>query len=302
MQWRLLLCCLLLGGGWPLADVLAQTATPVQEAPLIDQQPFDLITLTPDAGGASVKVFPLPFAGRRVPAEPQPADKLSVVLQRFPEREYEVTWRDIAKIELYEQLIYDEALAKLADKDFITAFQNLSFLLKHYPAMPRLEELRQEFLLKSAADRYQAGEYRQTLSALEELRATAPRYQEAVVTRVLSQVADALISGYQDSGDFSSAMALLHRLEQTYGSRLPVVETWHQKLKKMALAKREEALLALEQKQSRQARQAAVDMLQIAPELSEGRELIERINRLHAMVRVGVMQRSGDLDPTSLVD
>ncbi len=272
------------------------------ESPLIDQQPFDLITLTADAGGESEKVFPIPFPNRQVPSNPSDTEKLKVVLTEFPEREYEVQWKNIAKIELYEQRIYNEAIAKLADKDFIAAFQNLSFLLKNYASMPRLEELRLEFLLKSAGDRYQAGEFRQTLSALEELHATAPNYQAATVMRVLSQVADGLMNDYEKRGDLGSAKLLLNRLRRTYGPNLPAVATWEKKLETMAMAKYDEAVALLQKKQYRQARQAASQMLNILPELKQGRELIEQIASEHPMARVGVMQRSEQFDPASLLD
>jgi tetratricopeptide (TPR) repeat protein len=280
----------------------AQVDIERSEGALIDQQPYDLITLTADAGAAQVKVFPIPFPNRQVPSNPKSTDKLEVVLVKFPDREYEVMWKNIDRIDLYEQRIYDEALQKMEEKDFINAFQNLSFLMKNYPEMPRLEQLRQEFLLKSAADRYQAGEYRQTLSALEELRATAPGYQSATVTSVLSRVADSLIDAYRQGGDLASAKALLNRLTKQYGPNLGVVVAWKKKLETMALAKRDEAVNLMGEKKYRQARQAAIDMLSILPDLKEGQQLITEINRVHPMVRVGVMQRSGTLDPTSLVN
>lgn len=292
----LLLVCSLLG------SLSAQTPLASHEPPLIDQQPFDLITLNAANGGASVKVFPLPLPNRQVPSNPNPQDKLRVVLVRFPEREYEVLWRDIERVELYEQRVHAEALSKLATKDFIGAFQNLSYLLKHYPQMPRLEELRQEFLLKSAADRYQAGELRQTLSALEELRATAPNYQTATVMRVLSQVADSLVTAYQKGNDLESAKLLLERLNNVYGATLPVVASWQQKLEAMAVAKKTEATELLQRKEYRLARQAATAMLAVLPEMQSARQIMEQINREHPMVRVGVMQRTAELDPTSLVN
>jgi tetratricopeptide (TPR) repeat protein len=283
-----------------IGPACAQIDIEQSEGALIDQQPYDLITVAD--GGAQVKVFTIPFPNRQVPSNPKGTDKLEVVLLKFPDREYEIAWKDIARIDLFEQRIYDEALQKMDEKDFINAFQNLSFLMKNYPKLPRLEQLRQEFLLKSAADRYQAGEYRQTLSALEELRATAPDYQSATVSSVLSRVADALIEAYRSNGDLASAKALLNRLTKQYGRGLPVVAAWQKKLEAMAFAKREEALQLMQEEKFRQARQAAIDMLSILPDLKEGQELVEQINQAHPMVRVGVMQRSGILDPTSLVN
>ncbi len=292
--WATVAFCLLPTG------LTAQDGIEVEEAPLIDQQPFDLITLT--EGRGSFKVAPLPFPGRVVPSAPKPTDKLEVVLLKFPDRRYEIAWRDIQRVDLYEQRIYDEAVRKMDEKDFVTAFQNLSFLMKNYPSMPNMETLRQEFLFKSAADRYAAGELQQTLSALEELRQTAPAFQADRVLNILSRVASSMIEAYQQNGDLASAKALLSRLKATYGPGLAVVTEWEQRLERMALAKQEEAVTLLAAGRYREARQAAVTMLNIFPDLPDGAALIEEINREHPMVRVGVMQRSQQLDPSSLVN
>ncbi|MEZ6137312.1 MAG: ABC transporter substrate-binding protein [Pirellulaceae bacterium] len=271
-----------------------------EEAPLIDREPFDLITLNEEAGSGSFEVFTLDF--REMPRSIKDTDKLEVVFLKFPDRRYEVSWKSIKKIDFYETRVYEEAINKMAAKDFIGAFQNLSFLMKNYPEMPRLESLRQEFLLKSAADRFRAGELAQTLSALEELRETAPTYEEATVTRVLSQVAGSMIESFQKSGDLGSAKKLLSRLKSKYGPTLQVVRDWEEKLQQMALAKKDEAMAHMAAKRYRQARQAAVEMVSIFPDLPDGQNLITKINETHPMVRVGVMQRSSELDPSSLVN
>ncbi len=282
--------------------VIAQDDVEIEsvEAPLIDQQPFDLLTLTTEEGGGSFKIAPLPV--RELPSSPRPTDKLRVVLLKFAEREYEIVWRAIAKIELYEQRIYDEAMRKMEQKDFIGAFQNLSFLMKNYPNMPRLEGLRQEFLFKSAAERYRSGDLLQTLSALEELQETAPAYETRTVMSVLSRVASSLIDAYQKNGDLTSSKALLTRLKSKFGPEFDAVKEWETKLQNMALAKREQAVALLADKKYLEARRAAVEMLGIFPDLPDGQKLIEEINRIHPMVRVGVMQRSTELDPGSLVN
>ncbi len=280
----------------------ALAGDPPDDRPLIDQPPFDLIWLKPEAGGASVRVLPIPLPGRQVPANPPGSEKLRVVLTRFPEREYEVRWRDIARIDLYEQHIFDEALRKISEKDFIGAFQNLSFLMKNYPRLPRLEELRQQFLLKSAADRFQAGEYRQTLSALEELRATAPDYQAATVMKVLSQVADGLLVSYQKQGDLASVETLLERLRKTYGPTLPVVVRWEKQFEALAASKLEQAQELLERKQYREARRAISEMIGVASNAGPAEQILSQVQQQYPMVQVGVMQRSALSDPTSLVD
>ncbi len=274
------------------------------EPPLIDQQPFDLIILTDEEGGDQVKVFPIDFPDRKLPPPDQrkPTDALEVVLIKFPDRRYEVKWGSIKDILLYERRIYDEALAAMQSKDFVTAFQNLSYLLQHYPDMDGLEELRRQFILESAQDQFRKGELRQTLSALEELIASSPDFRPEVVRNALSRVVDALVQEYHDRGDLGNAKQLLSRIKDRYGPDLPVVKKWDQRLLDMAMQKKSEAERLMAQKRYREARRAAVQMLGILPDLEEAQALIDSINRIHPMVRVGVMQRAGELDPTSLVD
>lgn len=287
-----------------LAVLCAARVSPAQEierieAALIDQEPFDLITLTPEEGGESWKVFPLPF--RKMP-EFGPSEKLEVRLVRFPERLYEIAPKDIQKIGFYEQRIYDEAVEKMKEKDFATAFQNLSFLRKRYPNIPGLEELRQQFIFQSAIDQYGRGELRQAMSALEELKQTARDFQPSKVETALSNVANSIIEAYEKNGDLTSSKAMLARLERKYGPELPVVAKWDQKFEAMARAKGIEAEKLIAEGNFRKARAIAIDMVGIYPDSDEAKALVNKINNMHPMVRVGVMQRAGSLDPSSLVD
>ncbi len=273
-----------------------------QEAELIDQEPFDLITLTKAAGGESVKVLPIPFPNRVVPTDKKETERLQVILEKYQEREYEVRWRDIERIELFELRIYEQAVARMKQRDFIGAFQNLSYLMKNYGAMPQLENLRREFLIESAKARFSQGQAAQTLSALESLRDTAPDYNSQTVMGGLSRPAGMIIENYYGEGDLASAKAILSRLDKKYGSSLSVVKQWKQRLENMASEKGEEVVALMDAKQYRLARQAAVDMLRILPDSDEGKQLIRKINEIHPMVRVGVMQRCSDLDPASLTN
>ncbi len=274
----------------------------ISDPPLIDQQPFDLITLKPSAGGGSFKVAPLPF--RQVPPRPADTAKLEdlILLKVGEARRYEIYWKDIEKIELYEQRIYDEAVTKLKSGDFVDAFMNLSFLLKNYSTMPNLEALRKEFLYLSAIKMFKSQEYRQTLSALEELLQTAPDYQAEKVSGALSNVANSLINAYFEAGELGNAKQLHKRLKSTYGDKLPVVKAWDTKLANMAEAKKNEAEKLMADKRYREARSAAAAMLEIMPETPAAKQLVQEINRKHPMIRVGVMQRSTELDPSSLVN
>lgn len=296
------LCCCFLSFGAPRVSAFQASEIVKEEPELIDQEPFDLVILKAEAGGESVKVFPIPFPGRKVPANPRATERLDVVLQKFPEREYEVLWRDIQEIQLFEDRIYRQAVRRMGDKDFTGAFQNLSYLMKNYPKTPGLDGLLKGFLLQSAADRFNAGSVAQTLSALEELRSLDRRYQASAVTTGLSKAADSLVKSYQQAGDLTNAKAILSRLQRKYGSELPVVGQWQTRLEAMARSRMDEAQSLMKQGKYREARKAAVDMLGILPSFQPGKDLIEEINTTHPMVRVGVMQKSDSLDPASLVN
>jgi tetratricopeptide (TPR) repeat protein len=274
----------------------------VRDLPLIDHpQAFDLIILKKSAGGGMYMVAPIPFPNRQLPAtRPEDDRKLEdLVLLRQPARKYEIHWRDIETIRLYEQMIYEAASERLQADDFVGAFMNLSFLMKNYPEMPNLEGLRREFLKKSAAKMYQAREFRQTLSALEELKQTAPDYSPEQITRTMSNVADALINSYIKGGQLENAKKLHSRLKTTYGS-LPVVEAWDNQFEKMAAAKKAEAEAFMAEGKFVEARIAANSMLEILPKEAEAQELVQRILRIHPMVRVAVMQQATEFDPASL--
>lgn len=291
----------LLGMGHTLLH--AQDSPEASERPLIDSVPYDLVVLNDTAGGKSVKIAPI--AERNMTQRPPDTTKLEVVLLKYPDRRYEVLWRDIKRIELYERMIYDEALRKLAEKDFITAFMDLSFLMQNYPKMPQLETLRREFLFKSAVamfaeSRSDFNRYFQTLATLEELKTTAPDFEEARVASGLSSVIDAILNDYKSKGDLASAKRLLERLDSKYGDSLPSVKRWKDQFFRMAQARKDEAIALMNAGKYREARKAALDMQNISSAIEGGAELVAEVRKRHPMVRVGVMQRSGELDACNM--
>ncbi len=289
----------------PATTVLAQKADAVVDEgiPLIDTPPYDVIVLTEAAGGKSVKIAPI--RDRNLTQRPADTVRLEVTLLSHPDRRYEILWRDIARIDLFERMIYDEALKKLSEKDFVTAFMNLSFLMRNYPKTANLEKLRRDFLFQSAAmmfaeSRSDFSRYFQTLSTLEELRNTAPDFEQTSVTQGLSRVSDALLRHYQEKGDLSSAKKLLERLEKTYGESLPTIVQWKNQFLQMAEDRKKEAIELMNAGKYRQARQAALDMSNISSSVQGGAELMAEIRRRHPMVRVGVLQKAGQFDPSNL--
>src|SRR5690242_3843505 len=71
---------------------------------LMDQVPFDVLTLDKANDSKVFKVFPVRLPGRRVPEKPRPSEKIRVKLID-DEQEYDVAWMNIAKLDLYEQMV-----------------------------------------------------------------------------------------------------------------------------------------------------------------------------------------------------
>src|SRR5262245_24410964 len=74
---------------------------------LMDELPYDILTLDRANDGKVFKVYPIRLPGRRVPEKPKPTDKIRVKLLES-EEEYDVAWQNVAKLELYEQLVVAE--------------------------------------------------------------------------------------------------------------------------------------------------------------------------------------------------
>ena len=102
---------------WLLCNLIlllvSRTASAQQDKLLVDagivgsildeQTPFDIITLKQEAGGRSVRVNTIDFPDRKIPVAPKETDRFKVTFPVFPDRIYEIAWRDIETIYLYEQ-------------------------------------------------------------------------------------------------------------------------------------------------------------------------------------------------------
>ena len=76
-----------------------------QEAKLFEQEPFDVVTLNAQNQGRVLKTFPLALPGRRIPTNPNPNATLRIRMLNNPDEEFDLAWRGVEKIELFEFLL-----------------------------------------------------------------------------------------------------------------------------------------------------------------------------------------------------
>ncbi len=270
---------------------------------LLDEEPFDIITLKPEATGRSVKVAPVEIPNRRLPTATKDTDKLQVTILLFPSRRYEVLWKDIEKVSFYEQMILAKAKQLVEQKNFGEAFEHLNFLLVNYPQTPGLQVLRQEFLFASAVEMVKQKRLAHTLAVLEELQRSFPNYQKEKVRGYITSVSSQLIRSYFDKNDLATARTMINRLEKDYKEDpLPVVEEWRGKFLDLAREYFDRAIAYRDQKDFMNARREATKMLEIEPNIEGGRQLLNDLLKEFPITRVGVFQTADTPDTAALAN
>jgi len=270
---------------------------------LMDEEPFDIVTLKPEATGRSVKVAPLEFADRKIPTGVKETDKLQVTIMLFPTRRYEVAWKDIGKIWLFEQMILARAKKLVDDKNFGEAFEHLNFLFVNYPRTPGLQILRQDFLFKSAEEMSRQNRLAHTMAVLEELHRSFPNFQAEKVRGLITDVSGKLIDSYFQKKDLSAARTMINRLAKDYQDNpLPVVEQWKGRFLDLASEYKVKAIEYRDKKEYLAARREATKMLDIEPQIEGGKELLRDLLKEYPVVRVGVFQTADKPDTAAIAN
>lgn len=271
---------------------------------LDEKVPFDIITLNKEAGGKSVRVNPIDFPNRKVPSSPKETDRFKVTFPIFPSRIYDIAWKDIQAVILYEQLILQQANKLLEKKQFSEAFEHLNFLLLNYPQTPGLSKLRRDFLFRSATEMAGMRKLPHALAVLEEFQKSFPDDKDKDKIRTaISNVSNQLIDSYFAANELATAKAMIMRLEKDYNKDpLPVVLKWKGRFLEMATDLKTKSEEFRDAGDFPKARQAAVKMLEVEPDIEGGKQLLNELILAYPMIRVAVFQKSSTPDPSSLAD
>ena len=207
---------LLLLATLPFQVVYAQTRSP-NLAPLLDREPFDRLTVK---GGDTLEVLQLPFPGRQVPGDPDPDSSLKVRLVEDPTKQYEVYWRDIRFVRLFERMLLAEAEKLTKAGRFDEAFPYYARLAESYQGLDGLDESLNRFLFSEGRALAEAGEFAASLSLFEELYRRDRSFRSSSGAQplpvVLDGVADRLLREYVEQRRYSAARSLVIRLLETY--------------------------------------------------------------------------------------
>src|SRR5262245_40216524 len=224
------------------ADAPAQNAAPRR---LIDDAPYDVLTLDKSNDSKILKIYPANLPGRKMPDKPKASDKLKVKLLADGV-DYEVLWQHVEKIEFFEQMVLSEAIQLTAAGKFDEAYDDLAFLLNFYPNTTGLPEARQNYLYLAAGAAFRQQKHDEALAVLEELLAQNPAFRAGenspTLLQVLGSIADRILARYVEQQDYRSARMLLARLAQQYkAENEPFVQRWRQQLTDLAQRRLTEA-------------------------------------------------------------
>ncbi len=273
---------------------------------LMDQAPYDVLTLDRANDNKIFKVAPLRLPNRRVPENPKRTDKLRVKLLE-DEQEYDVAWANIAKLELYEQLVVAEVNKFVAEGKLDDAYAELAFLLTYYPQAPGLADARQNYLYVSSAAAFRQQKFDEALAILEELLAQNPNFRAGEngppLLQRLGDIADRLIGSQVQKREYAAARGLLTRLGRQYkADDEPFAKKWRAQLEELATRYRDEAKQHLEAGRFVEAQDAASLLQIIWPQLTGAAEVTAEVARRHPLVRVGVEHPATELTGNALFD
>ena len=263
--------------------------------------PYDEITVKAEDDTVEViQLELLDIPGRGTP-ELKTNGKLEIRLLGNPDDVYEVFWRDITKIRLYEDIMIDEINGYIDNLKFDEAFDYLLFLRSEYSNLPGTQELLARYQYSQGADWLKKGRNLEALSLLESLYENFPEFvfdggPDNAKTK-LNEAAQAVLKDYLDAQKIVLARRFSQRLIKTHGvSAVPAALDTLRTLRDIATGKRDEARRLLDEGKLREAQKAVREMIEIFPQVSGGREIAVEAIRKYPLVTVGTIYPSLEND------
>jgi len=255
------------------------------EVPLYEQEPYDQITLNKANDNAVLKVRPLDLPGRRVPENPRRTDKLVVRLLEDPDTPYELQWFAIEKLELFEDLILQEANKLVGAGRLAEAYDYFKYLKENAPTLPGLDDSIDDYLYEEAKTLHRDGQFEAALAVLRELYSRNPKRPE--LENALGLTTDELVEQHVADENYLAARGLVRHLAELFPEHA-VVKKWEDDLKGRAGRLLSEARQAAEAGKLRDAHMIGRRLRQVWPNLPGAREFLESLHRQYSRVVVGV--------------
>lgn len=287
--------------------LLAPAPLPAQQFRLIDQEPFDQLTLVPGPAPSVpegqeakppdpvvLKLRPLEISPRRPLVPGQPDEEVRVRLFERPEKQYEVAWRHIQEVRLFEELVLAEAAALVERQRFDEAYPFYVFLEGRDAEFPGVAAGIQLCLFREASYWHKQNESAAALALLHELYRRNPAYDK--LPAALNVVVDKLAGEHLAAGRYSAVRLLLRGLAEKFPDQ-PAIAAREAELRSLAEAAVAAARAAAAAGDFAAAHGQVRRALAIWPEVAGARQLALDLQGRYAIVEVGVTQLAGPQSP-----
>ncbi|WP_207396292.1 ABC transporter substrate-binding protein [Bremerella alba] len=263
--------------------------------PLVEREPYDLLTVASSKDGKPLRIKPVNAAGFRAGSS-QRSGQLTIELVDIPGRTFRVAWQSVTVYQPFPQLLLEEAKENLKDKQFDLAFRYLQRLNAEYSNYPGVEQLLEELLVQNALERFQAGALDEALGMLEEAKRKFPK--KSGIDKSIESVGLRLVQKEIDDRQWQSARKLIERFENVYGKEFAEsIERWKADLARRSRQQLDRAKQQIEKKDYREALQATNLALAIDPSVPSGREQLAELVRRYPQVRIATLAAGEAVPP-----
>ncbi len=270
--------------------------------PLIENEPFDLLTLDRSNKGAVLRI--LPPENLKLPLP----EKGNLVFEFAEDGEFplEVPYSAIANYETFNELLLAEANAMMDKGELSKAFRNLLYVYDHGgKSQPEVNETLRACLFLDGRKKFEEGEYEIALSIFEDIYQEKPNFKVPGINRPLIDIVLACYEGILkrklEKGQYESIRLSLENVESRYGPEAKrLIRTWKAKFNNSADEFLEDALALAEQGKGREAHLKAKQADRISPGRMKTAEVQAEILAQFPLVVVGVSQSGGAMNPSSL--
>ena len=266
---------------------------------LIEQLPFDRVTLDDKNDNAVLKVQTLDLPDRLVPDPFPETGKLTLRLLNNSEAEYDLQWKSIAKVETFEQMILDEAKELAASGNMEEAYDNFEYLEANRPKLPGLAEAFEDYLYEEAKLEHREERYDAALAKLREIHNRNPERSE--VEHAMGLVTEKLVEGHVQNDKYRAARVLIDNLAAWYPQN-EAVKKWSQQLEREATGLLDEARQAMTDGRLREAALKTRRMQLVWPRLKGAEKALEDLHARYPHVDVGVTMPGVSHQPRKLGD
>ncbi len=284
------------------------------EPPLYQREAFNRITLTEAEGAGAFDVFPLDFPDGRKPAALPTSGEITIRFIEYPMEEFLISWSAVAKIETFNELVFEELLTKQAElMQKITALPqippgaaprevpgddslkaSLEELYGYYDYLsqshdpPRgLTEPYRQFLLGEAIF---FGKHRDWVNAIARLeRLYAERKDYPGLAENWGRIFNDLLKDVTEAEDYQKARDLIRRFLSYYPDH-PIARRWETAYSNRAQKLFEESKQSLQAGDFATAAQKNDEAAAIWPKLVGLREHAEMLHEKYPGITVGVSE------------